>query len=60
MRTYYFQNSWKLDKTISRIKKSFPCKIIREYVEMNYSKISIDTAERNYQPIEEILKSLTK
>lgn len=57
-KTYYFENNNRLEKTIKRIQKYFPCTIVREYIEMNYSKLVIATHENNFADIEKILAPL--
>ena len=55
---YYIANSDKLAKAIYKIEMSFPCFVYKEYIEMDYSKITIKARQEDLASIEEILAPL--
>ena len=57
-KTYYIENTTKLDKTIKNIKNNFPCFTNREFIEMNYSQVTINAREEDIASIEKILAPL--
>lgn len=40
-KSYYIENSWKLEIALEILAAAIPCWVNREYVEMNYSKVTI-------------------
>ena len=40
-KVYYIENSWKLEIALEIVSVAIPCFVSREYVEMNYSKVTI-------------------
>lgn len=57
-KTYYIQNTNELDKALETIRDNFPCYVNREFIEMNYSQIEIQSRNEDVVNIEKILAPL--
>lgn len=57
-KTYYIENTNTLNEVLDNIINSFPCFVDREFIEMNYSKVTINTREEDIASIERILAPL--
>jgi len=57
-KTYYIENTTELDKAIETIENTFPCFTDREFIEMDYSQVTINAREEDIASIEKILASL--
>ena len=57
-KTYYIQNSLALNTAIKNIKKTIVCYLNREFIEMDYSKITITTRTCNIAYVETVLAPL--
>lgn len=44
---YYIENSWKLEITLEIIQAAIPSFVSREYVEMNYSQVTITARQED-------------
>ena len=55
---YYIENTNALDLAIDAITDTFPCFVDREFIEMNYSKITIKARTEDLASIEDILAPL--
>lgn len=52
---YYIENSYDLSMALGEIEEKFPCFVDREYIEMNYSKVTIKARQEDIANIENIL-----
>lgn len=57
-KTYYIQNLVELDDILDEIEETFPCFIEREYIEMDYSEVSINARDEDIASIERMLAPL--
>jgi len=57
-KTYYIQNSNKLDEALKTIEQRVPCFVNRDTIEMNYSEISISARTQDLAFIERTLAPL--
>ena len=56
--TYYIENSAILDHILSVVKELIPCFVEREYIEMNYSQITITARAEDFVTVENYLAPL--
>ena len=56
--TYYIENTDTLNKVLEVIKDVVPCFIEREYIEMNYSQITITARAEDFATVENYLAPL--
>ena len=56
--TYWIENSNELDSKLAHIAFTFPCWVMRKYVEMDYSEITIEARQEDMASIENILAPL--
>ena len=52
---YYIENSFEMSMALGEIEETFPCFVDREYIEMNYSKVTIKARQEDIASIEDIL-----
>lgn len=57
-KTYYIQNLAELDDILDKIEETFPCFVEREYIEMDYSEVSINARDEDIASIERMLAPL--
>jgi len=57
-KSWYIKNTPELNDYLEEIKMNVPCFITREYVEMDYSKVSILAREEDMPHIEDTLAPL--
>lgn len=57
-KTYYIENTAELDEAMENIENNFPCFTDREFIEMNYSQVTINAREEDIASIEKILAPL--
>ena len=57
-KVYYIENTNALDNTLSVLRDSIPCFIKREFIEMNYSVISILARAEDIISVERALAPL--
>ena len=57
-KTYYIQNLAELDDILDEIEETFPCFVEREYIEMDYSEVSINARDEDIASIERMLAPL--
>lgn len=57
-KVYYIENTEALDNRLSVLRDNIPCFIKREFIEMNYSVISILARAEDIPWVERILASL--
>ena len=57
-KSWYIKNTPELNDYLEELKMNVPCFIIREYVEMDYSKVNILAREEDFRSIEETLAPL--
>ena len=57
-KTYYIENSAELNNVLELIENTFPCFVEREFIEMNYSQISINARQEDIASIERMLAPL--
>lgn len=57
-KVYYIENTNTLDKVLSALRDSIPCFIKREFIEMNYSVISILARAEDILSVERALAPL--
>ncbi len=55
---YFVENGANLDEAIETINSAIPCFITREYIEMDYSKITIQAREEDLAFVERCLADL--
>lgn len=55
---YFIENSTALSNALEYVKAVIPCFIDREYIEMNYSRISIHARVEDLKTIEDFLAPL--
>ena len=55
---YYIENTNALEVTLEKLSEKIPCFVTREYVEMNYSKITIHARVEDLATVEIILALL--
>lgn len=56
--TYYIENTKMLDQILSVLRELIPCFIEREYIEMNFSEISITARREDWITVENYLAPL--
>ena len=56
--TYYIENTNKLEMILINLKEIIPCFIEREYVEMNFSEVTITARIEDFKTVENYLASL--
>jgi len=56
--TYYIENTVNLDATLEMLKVVIPCFIEREYIEMNYSEVTITARAEDFATVENYLAPL--
>lgn len=56
--TYYIENSTELTDALEYIEETFPCFVERDFIEMDYSEVSIKAREEDFISIEKILAPL--
>ena len=57
-KSWYIKNTPELNDFLEEIEMNVPCFIIREYVEMDYSKVNTLAREEDFRSIEETLAPL--
>ena len=55
---YYIENTDELNDAMERIENDFPCFTEREFIEMDYSKITIKARTEDIKHIKDILAPL--
>lgn len=55
---YYIENTNALEVALEKLSEKIPCFINREYIEMNYSKITIHARVEDLATVETILALL--
>ena len=55
---YYIENTNALEVALEKLSEKIPCFINREYVEMNYSKITIHARVEDLATVETVLAVL--
>lgn len=53
--TYYIENSGRLDIALEMLKDKIPCFIKREYIEMDYSEVTIIARSEDFPTVEKFL-----
>jgi len=56
--TYYIENTLALELALEEISDKIPCFVTREYIEMNYSKITIQARIEDFNSIDEVFSLL--
>ncbi len=56
--TYYIENTLALELALENISDRIPCFVTREYIEMNYSKITIQARIEDFNSIDEVFSLL--
>lgn len=56
--TYYIENTVMLDHILSVLKELIPCFVEREYIEMNYSEITVTARAEDFPTVENYLAPL--
>ena len=56
--TYYIENGVELDAILEMLKVIIPCFIEREYIEMNYSEVTITSRVEDFTTVEKYLAPL--
>ena len=57
-KTFYIENSAELDIVLETLKDKIPCFIEREYIEMNFSQVSIIARIEDWKTVENYLAPL--
>ena len=57
-KVYYIENSDNLEKALNVLRDSIPCFIKREFIEMNYSEVSVIARSEDFISVERILAPL--
>lgn len=57
-KTYYIENSERLNEVLELLKMAIPCIIEREYIEMNFSQIEIIARAEDLRTVEKYLAPL--
>ena len=55
---YYINNGIELEEVIEFLKDNLPCFVEREFIEMDYSKITINAREEDLRTVERKLAPL--
>ena len=58
IKTYYIENSLALTDTLTQIEEDFPCFVEREFIEQDYSEVTINAREEDFRAIEDALAPL--
>ena len=56
--TYYIENCPELDEVLEEIEETFACWLEREFIEMNYSEISLLVRNEDIASVEKMLAPL--
>ena len=56
--TYYIENTNELEMVLEVLKEIIPCFIEREYIEMNYSEVTITARIEDFPTVENYLAPL--
>ena len=56
--TYYIENTLALELALENISDKIACFVTREYIEMNYSKITIQARIEDFNSIDEVFSLL--
>ncbi len=56
--TYYIENTLALELALENISDKIACFVTREYIEMNYSKITIQARVEDFNSIERVFSLL--
>ena len=59
-KVYYIENSVALDNALAKISEKLPCFVNREYIEMNYSEVTITAKEEDLATVELALALLVQ
>lgn len=56
--TYYIENTSALELALEEISDKIACFVTREYIEMNYSKITIQARIEDFNAVDRVLSLL--
>lgn len=56
--TYYIENTLALEDALEKVSDGIPCFVTRQYIEMNYSKITIQARVEDFNSIDRVFSLL--